>query len=204
MYQPEERWEGQPEVDGAEVIYLAERGRMLDTINILEDENRELREAMELMKPVFAIGVDVRRRLFAQVKDPRESGDAEIIKQGNFAAHRGRPRADAVLCVRVFEPREEACEIYTRLYGVDPRWALTWIDFEGMDDVLECRGSLVAAKISLSTTFDELFKQFIYRVEECGEDGAAGEDVSSVYYDILKEYDQLVAGIPGKRRMRST
>lgn len=173
-------------------------------IMALQAENEQLKNELELAKPILAIGVDIRRRLFAHAKSSREPGDGDIIKQGNHAAHRGRPLADAVLCEHTFEPREHAREAYLSLYGVYPRWTLAWAHLSVVNDVLECRGSLVAEKISLSNTFQELFHQFISYIEEYGEAGVYGLGGLRTRYGILKEYDRLVAIVPGQKMLRST
>jgi len=193
------------EVDDVEdVERLVEIGRMAETIKMLEDENKQLRDQLKLAKPVFAVGVAVRKRLFTHARARREPGDADNIGQGNHAAHRGRPHADAVLCTQVFEPREQACEDFVDLYGVHPSWALTWLHLAAVGCVLERRGSLVLERIPLSKTFRELFEQFINRVEERGERVVGDLMTWSMCYDLMKEYDRLVAATGGQKMMRLT
>jgi len=163
------------------------------TITTLQVENQQLRNQLQSVHPLVTIGIDIRRRLFAQAKSRREPGDGDVIKQGNCAAHRGRPLADAILCEQILHPRERARDAYLFLYGVYPSWALSWVYIAMVNVVLECRGSLVAEKIPLSNTFQELFNQFINHVEDCREAVVDDQLAATACSDILKEYDRIVA-----------
>jgi len=161
----------------------------------LKVENQQLGNQLQSLQPLVTIGIDIRMRLITQAKSQSEPGDADIIKRGNCAAHRGRPLADAMLCEQELKPHEGACDDYMNLYGVYPSWMLDWADTAMVNDVLECRGSLVAERIPLSEKFEDLFCQLINHItaEDHREAVASDRFAVTTSRKIYKEYNRLVA-----------
>lgn len=146
---------------------------LADEVPKLDLKISELQAAAEEEHEIKKAGHEVRlrflenhRRYNMNRKPPTDTVDR--IKAGNRAAHRGRPVADALLCVHG-DFRDAA--VYKDLYGVPPEDMAPrdirgkhrgkgWCEIQDMVTVTSFRASLKSEK-ALTRDFEDLFNKIL-------------------------------------------
>jgi len=155
------------------------------TITSLEDKIYELKSYIPLLEVLAVFGMAIWARFFANTG--LLSNRSQRVIEGNHAAHRGSPLADAILFEYGLPPCERNKASYLSMYGVSIEWANHFMRIPMVYEVLMHHGSLVAEKIELTTAFNEAFNHFIYQVDN-------DLNLDEGYKRVLCEYKQIVKG----------
>ncbi|CAF9938535.1 hypothetical protein IMSHALPRED_000836 [Imshaugia aleurites] len=139
-----EKLETEKQLQGDEIRALrAETRSYQDELRSLNSKVQSLEEQALQEAPAGDIGKEVRLRYLEGHRQRMGKGignlSKERIKCGDRAAHRGRPVADALLCLTgLFKDRE----VYPDLYGVSPETMKQWKDVPEMIEMTGYRASL--------------------------------------------------------------
>lgn len=112
------------------------------------------------------IGIQVRMRFLDHYQKTRKKGrmPRDIIKEGDRAAHRGRPLEDLSL----YEiKRRSDVETYRDLYGIPIEKLIEWANIQEVVDICGFHGSLQSSN-SMTQEFKALFSNICDIGEMCG------------------------------------
>ena len=161
-----ERLEMEKLLRGDEISALkAENQSYQDELRALSGKGQGLVEQALQENPVFIIGKEVRLRYLERHRQRMGRGISkpgyERIKGGDRAAHRGRPVADALLCLTGLITDRE---VYPDLYGVSPETLKRWKDVPEMIEITGFRASL-QSEGRLMGDFQAPFERFLQRAK---------------------------------------
>ena len=147
-----------------EVLYLND---MIETVTRSSKENLSAaRENIKKLIPCFDVGMAVRKRVMecemSRQKD--KPLDMSVIKAGNYAAHYGRPLADATVL-----DLSPAClwkeSYFKRCYGVPWNITLDMQDFPIFIALLQLHGNMKLFQSEGSTRSEEAHS-YLQRVQQ--------------------------------------
>jgi hypothetical protein len=165
------------------------------------------------------IGRDIRMRFLTKVKKGNQQGPEreEIIHAGSRAAHRGRPIADAILCVFGYFNDKGT---YRALYGIDPEDMIPrsmtpyklgkgYCHVEQMVTITSYRASLAGdnmVTLEFARLFDGLMKEVkeYDSIEELSRAFEKNPTVRMLENRITYCFDAVIAEKQFKKRMAMT